>query len=99
MQLCCKANQKLCALARIAKYLNINKQKIILNSFTKVKFNYCPLIWMCLSGTLNNKTNRMQEGALRIVYDAYKSNSMGLLERDHSSTIHERNIQYLTIEA
>ena len=54
---------------------------------------------MCHSRTLNNKINRIQERALRIVYSYYKSNFKELLERDHSFTIHERNIQYLAIEA
>ena len=62
-----KANQKLSALARIAKYLTIDKRKILLNSFITAQFNYCPLIWMCHSRTLNNKINRIQEQAWRIV--------------------------------
>ena len=51
------------------------------------------------SRTLNNKINRIQKRALRIVYNDYKSNFKELLECDHSFTIHERNIKYLAIEA
>ena len=54
---------------------------------------------MCHSITLKNKINRIHERALRIVYNDYKSNFNEFLERDHSFTIHERNIQYLAIEA
>ena len=97
--LCSKANQKLSALARIAKYMTIDKRKILLNSFVTAQFNYCPLIWMCHSRTLNNKINRIHERGLRIVYNDYNSNFKEILERDHSFTIHERNIQYLAIEA
>ena len=79
--------------------MTIDKEKILLNSFITAQFNYCPLIWMCHSRTLNNKINRIHERALRIVYNDYKSNFKELLERDHSFTIHERNIQYLAIEA
>ena len=50
---------------------------------------------MCHSTTLNNKINKIQERALKIVYNGYKSNFKELLEQDHSVTIHERNIQYL----
>ena len=71
--LCSKPNQKLSALARIAKYLTIDKRKILLNSFITAQFNYCPLIWMCHSRALNNKINRIQERALRIVYNDYLS--------------------------
>ena len=48
--------------------------------------------------TLNNKTNRLHEIALRIVYGDYKSKLDELLEKDSSFSIHYRNIQTLTIE-
>ena len=48
---------------------------------------------------MNNKINRRQERALRIVYNDYKLNFKELLEWDHSFTVHEKNIQYLAIEA
>ena len=76
--LCSKANQKVNALARIAKYLTTDL-KIILNSFIMTQFNYCTFIWMCHSRTLINKFNRIQEQALRIVYNDYKSNLKELL--------------------
>ena len=41
-----KANQKLSALTRIAKYLNIDKRKILLNSFVTAQFNYYPFMSM-----------------------------------------------------
>ena len=94
-----ESNQKPSALARIATYLTIDKRKIFLNSFITAQFNYCPLIWMCLSRTLNNKINRIHKQALKIVYNDYKSNFKELLEWDHSFAIHERNLKYLATEA
>ena len=67
-RLCSKANQKLHALARISKYLCKDKLKIIMKTFIESQFNYCPLIWMFHSRTLNNKINRIHERALRIIY-------------------------------
>ena len=91
-----KANQKRSALTRIAMYMTIDKRKIILNSFITAQFNYCPLIWMWHSRTLNNKINRILEWALRIVYNGYKSNFKEVLERDHSFKIHERIVQAIS---
>ena len=54
---------------------------------------------MCHSRSWNNKINRVQKRALRIIYNDYKSNFKELLEQDHSFTIYERNIKYLAIEA
>ena len=53
---------------------------------------------MCHSRSLNNKINRIQERALRIVYTDYKSCFKELLEKDKSITIHQKNLQDLAIE-
>ena len=45
-QLCKKASRKLHALARIAKYMNINKQRMLMKAFVSLHFFYCPLICM-----------------------------------------------------
>ena len=94
-----KAIQKFSALAKIAKYLTIDKRKILLNSFIMAQFSYGLLIWTCHSATLNNKTNRIQDPPLRIIYNDYKSISKELLEWDYSFMIHERNIQYLPVKS
>ena len=57
--LCYTANQKLIALARTAKYLTIDKQKIFLNFFITVQLNYCSLIWMYHSRTVSNKIKKI----------------------------------------
>ena len=36
-------------------------------------FNYCPLIWMFHSGTVNNKIIRLHVRVLKIVHADYKS--------------------------
>ena len=44
-QLCKKASKKLHALARIAKYMDINKRRMLMKAFVSFQFSYCPLIW------------------------------------------------------
>ena len=56
--LCKKGNQKLHALARISKYVQEDKLKIIMRTFVQSQFNYCPLVWMFHNRTLNNKINK-----------------------------------------
>ena len=69
-----------------------------MKTFVESQFNYCPLIWLLHSRTLNNKINRLHERALRIVYSDYKSSVNTLLEKDGSFSIHHKNIQSLAIE-
>ena len=50
------------------------------------------------SRTLNNRTNKLHERALRLVYKNSTLTFEELLEMDNSFTIHHRNIQKLAIE-
>ena len=57
-ELCKKAEQKLHAVARIANYMSFNKKKLIINAFITSQFNYCPLMWMCHSRSMNTRINK-----------------------------------------
>ena len=96
--LCKKASQKLNALIRIANYMNFDQRKLLFNAFFLSQFQYCPLVWMFHSRTINNKINRLHERALRVIYTDHTSTFEELLTKDKSVTIHQRNLQYLAIE-
>ena len=44
-----RGNQKLHGLARISKYVSTDKLKLIMNTFIKSQFNYCPLNCGCFT--------------------------------------------------
>ena len=48
--------------------------------------------------TLNNRINKLQERALRLVHNDNTSSFYELLQKDNSFTIHHRNIQKLALE-
>ena len=96
--ICDKASQKLNALARMSSYMDLHKRRLIMKAFINSQFGYCLLIWMSHSRTLNNRINRIQERALRIVYNDRISKLYELLEKDKSVTIHSRNLQILATE-
>ena len=96
--ICNKVSRKINTLGRIANYMSLEKHRIVMKTFIESQFNYCPLTWMFHSQTFNNKINRLHERALRIVYSDFKSSFEGLLMKDNSFSIHERNIQNLAIE-
>ena len=96
--LCKKASQKLHALARIVNYMDLPKRKVLMKAFITFQFSYCPLISMLHSRTLNNRINDIHERALRLTYKGSKSLFKQLLEKDHSVTIHHKNLQVLATE-
>ena len=95
---CDKVSRKINALGRMANYISLEIRRIVSKTFIEFQFNYCPLIWMFHSRTINNKINCLHERALRIVYFDFKSSFEGLLMKDNSFSIHERTIQSLAIE-
>ena len=99
-KLCKKGNQKLHALARVSNYLSKDKLRILMKTFIESQLNFCPIVWMFHSRTLNNKINRLHERALRIVYRDELHENMSfkdLLDKDGAVTIHDRNLQKLAI--
>ena len=95
---CDKASQKLNALASISSYMNISQRNGIIRAFINSQFGYCPLVWFFCSPKINNRMNRIQGRALRIVYKDYVSTFAQLLEKDSSVSIHIRNLQVLATE-
>ena len=70
----------------LGPFMNISKRRIFMNSFFDSHFNYCPLVWMFHSHSINNKINR-------IVYNDFKSSFKNLLEIDGTVSIHAKNLQ------
>ena len=96
--ICRKASRKIYALARIVSYMDLSKQRMVMNAFFNSQFNYCPLIWMCHNRTMNRKINRLHERCLRIIYNDKQSSFKMLLEKDSCVSIHDKNIQCLSTE-
>ena len=82
--ICNKVAKKINVLSRLVNYMSRDKCRMVMKAFKESQSNYCPLIWMFHSRTLNDKINRLHEGALRIVYSDYKSSFCELLEKDKS---------------
>ena len=94
-----KANKKYHALARLCNYLDTKKRRVLMNHFIASQFCYCPLVWMFLSRTLNNRINKIQERALRLAYKNEISLSFDdILKRDKLVSIHQKNLQILATE-
>ena len=97
-ELCLKVDKKNKVLCHMSSSMSLEKRRTLMKAFIESQFNYCPLIWMLHSRTLNNKINCIHERALRTVYSDYNSSFNELLDKDGSFTIHQRNVQSLAIE-
>ena len=74
------------------------KRRLIINAFFSSQFNYCPLTWMFLNGSLNHKINRLHERCIRVIYSDSRWSYDELLNLDNSVSIHHWNLQILATE-
>ena len=91
--ICLKANRKLSALTRVAKFAPFKKRRILFKAFIESQFKYCPLVWMFHGRQINDKINKLHERALRIVYNDTVTSFENLLIKDKSFTIRHQSIQ------
>ena len=59
LNICSKANNKLSVLCRLKNILTFQQRWILFKSFFEVHFEYCPLIWMFFSRSVNNTTSKL----------------------------------------
>ena len=88
-----KASRKLSALTRVVKFMNLQQRRTPMKAFVVSQFNYCPLLWMFHSRTLNNRINNLHERDLRIVYKDDDASFKELLVKDGSCTIHHYKLK------
>ena len=96
--ICNRVSKKLHALARISQFMSIHKRRMTLKPFIASEFGYCPFLWMFHSRKLDSPVNKLNERALRIIYQDYASSFTELLDKYNSTTMHNRNIQLLATE-
>ena len=96
--ICNQVNKKLHALARIYQFISIHKRRMTMKAYIAVEFGDCPLARMFHGRKLNSCVNKLYERALRIADQDYASSLNILLEKNKSTTIHNKNIQLLATE-
>ena len=92
------ASRKIHAITRVTPFMNLSKRLLLMNSFFKAQFNYCPLIWMCHSRESNRKINQLHERCLRTICNDKQSSFNELSEKDATVSIHEQNLHVLVTE-
>ena len=97
-ELCQKINQKLSAFSRIRPFLSREKAKILLTSIVMSNISYCPPVWTLCSKAPDKEINRTNKRALMVLYEDYDLSFEQLLEKDTSTTFHQKNLQNLMTE-
>ena len=80
-EVCKKAGRQLNALRRKSRLLNTCAKMKVFNSFVRANLNYCPLVWINRNKTDLCRLERVQERAIRQVYNDKTSSYCDLLSR------------------
>ena len=78
--------------------MTLTRRRVLMKSFIEAQFGYCSQGWTFHGTVLISKINHLHERSLRIVHRDSISSFHELLQKDHSFTIHHRNIRSLAIE-
>ena len=97
-ELCRKAASQLNVLKRLKQFIGFNERKILVQSFVYSNFNYCPLVWYFSSAKSLQKIEKIQERALRFLYNDHLSSYSELLEKSERCTMHVSRLRVLCTE-
>ena len=96
--LCKKAAAQLNVLKRLKSFIGFTEKEVLVQSFVYSNFNYCPLVWYFSSSKSLQKIERIQERALRFLYNDHKSSYDDLLFRSKKCTMQLARQRTLCIE-
>ena len=97
-EICKKASQQLNILKRIGKYLNRLGRLTIYYSFILSNFNYCPVTWHFCSEKNTKKIEKIQERALRFIYEDYENTYENLLKKSKLPSLRIRRLRTIAVE-
>ena len=96
--LCKKAATQLNVLKRLRSFIGFEQKKVLVQSFVYSNFNYCPLVWYFSSMKSLQKIEKLQERALRFLYNDRKSSYKDLLQKSGRCTMQVSRQRTLCIE-
>ena len=78
--------------------MNSDKCALLINSFIKSHFRYCPLIWMFCNQKSIKKVNKIQERYLHLMTNNYELSYVELLVLTNEIFPHQRCLNSLMTE-
>ena len=96
--ICKKSARQLAVLKRLGHLLTLQGKVAIFKSFISSNFNYYPLIWQFCSQCNTNKLKKVQERALRFVYNDYISSHADLLKTAGADYLHIKRVKEMARE-
>ena len=78
--------------------MGFKEKEVLLNSFVLSNFNYCRLVWHFCSSKSLKKIKKIQERALRILYNDFTSDYNQLLNKSTKASMGVKRLRNLALE-
>ena len=96
-ELCKKASQRVGVLARLRNLITTEAKLLLYKTAIMPYLTYCHLTWHFCKASDTRKVERIQERALRIVYNSHSETYMNLLDRAKLPSLLNRRLQDIVI--
>jgi len=97
-KICKTAANQLNSIKRLNKHFNADTKKALTRSYVLSQFNYCPLVWHFCGNASIHKMEKIQERALRFVFNDYTSEYKEMLEKNGESTLYLKRVRIMAQE-
>ena len=96
--MCQRASKQLKVIYRFKQVFKEKEKKIIYNTFIMSNFNFCPVVWNFCGMIQIRKMEKIQERALRFVFNDVYSEYSELLQKAKSEMLHLKRIKVIACE-
>ena len=96
--ICRKSARQLAVLKRLGHLLTLKGKLAIYKLFIECNFNYCPLICHFCSQAKTNKLDKIQERAIRFIYNNYSSSLSDVLKLSGTEYLHVKMLKLMACE-
>ena len=96
--ICSRASLQINALKRVGKYLDMAGKLKIYKAFIRSNFSYCPLVWIFCGKSNLVKLEKLQERALRFVYNDFVTPKNELLIKADMLPLSIYRLKFLATE-
>ena len=95
--ICNRASRQINSIKRFSKYLKIDRRLSVYKSFIQSNYSYWPVARLFCGGKNNNRLEKLQERAIRIVFDDFSSSYEFLCERANTLPLSFYRFHFLGI--
>ena len=97
-KICMEAVRQLNSLRRLGKHLDVSNRLLIYKTFLLANFNFCPMVWhFCSKGNML-KLEKVNERALRFIYNDLSSSYETLLRKVQMPSLNVQRLHFILTE-